>query len=73
MEFHYDSAVDILSIRRGRGPYVESEEVAPGIVLDFDRAHTVIGVEILNAVRRSNGRPLATFHNDAASLGRNEA
>jgi len=30
---------------------IESEEVAPGIVLDFDEANRVVGVEIEDASR----------------------
>ena len=31
---------------------VESEEVQPGIILDYDAADNVVGVEILNLSKR---------------------
>lgn len=34
-------------------PIVESEEVQPGIVLDFDAEHQVVGVEILRVRERA--------------------
>jgi len=70
MELHYDAEVDILAIRLAPGPCAESEEVESGIVLDFDGRGTVIGVEILDAVRRSKGQPFPNFHVDAATLSR---
>jgi uncharacterized protein YuzE len=45
----YDADADAIAIRfRPEGSqYVESQEVAPGIVLDFDAQGRVIGVELL--------------------------
>jgi len=70
MELHYDAEVDILSVRLAPGPYAESEEVESGIILDFDGRGTVIGVEIVDAVHRSNEQPLPSFHLDASTLSR---
>jgi len=49
MTVSYDPQVDALSIRLSQhgGAYVESEEVAPGVVVDFDAGGRVIGIELL--------------------------
>lgn len=49
MIFEYDSATDMLYIKLAEGSSVESEEVAPGMVLDFDESNHVIGIEIEDA------------------------
>jgi len=49
MVFEYDSDTDMLYIKLADGVSTESEEVAPGIVLDFDERNRVIGVEIEDA------------------------
>ena len=45
----YDPEVDAISVRFAPedAHYVESEEVAPGVVLDYDTDGRVIGVELL--------------------------
>jgi uncharacterized protein YuzE len=48
MKLHYDPNVDALYLRLGDAKIVESEEVRPGIVLDFDSRDRVVAVEILN-------------------------
>jgi len=49
MVFEYYPDTDMLYIRLVDGVSTESEEVAPGIVLDFDEHNRVIGVEIEDA------------------------
>jgi uncharacterized protein YuzE len=48
MKLHYDPNVDALYLRLGDAKIVESEEVRPGIVLDFDSRERVVAVEILH-------------------------
>jgi uncharacterized protein YuzE len=48
VKLHYDPKVDALYLRLGDARIVESEEVRPGIVLDFDHRDRVVAVEILN-------------------------
>jgi uncharacterized protein YuzE len=45
----YDPEADAISVRFAPpgAHYAESEEVAPGVVLDFDAEGRVIGVELL--------------------------
>jgi uncharacterized protein YuzE len=49
MTFRYDLDTDMLYIELASGMSVESEEVAPSIVLDFDQDSRVIGIEIEDA------------------------
>ncbi len=49
MKFRYDTESDMLHIELATGVSVESEEVAPGIVLDYDETNRVIGIEIEDA------------------------
>jgi len=51
MILQYDAESDMLYIQLSSGTSVESQEVAPGIVLDFDKKHRVIGVEIEDAAK----------------------
>jgi uncharacterized protein YuzE len=52
MKLHYDEKVDALYIRLDESKIVESEEVKPGIVLDFNAANEVVGIEVLDLKRR---------------------
>ncbi len=47
LEYHADT--DMLYINLAAGTSTESEEVSPGIVLDFDEHNRVIGIEIEDA------------------------
>ena len=49
MVFQYYPETDMLYIQLATGVSTESEEVAPGIVLDFDERDQVIGIEIEDA------------------------
>jgi uncharacterized protein YuzE len=51
MVFEYYPDTDMLYIRLVDGISTDSEEVAPGVVLDFDEHNRVIGVEIEDASR----------------------
>jgi uncharacterized protein YuzE len=45
----YDPQADAAQIVLADGQVVESDEVAPGIVLDFDAAGRVLAIEVLHA------------------------
>ena len=49
MVFEYFSDTDMLYIKLVEGTSTESEEVAPGVVLDFDEDNRIIGVEVEDA------------------------
>jgi len=48
----YDRFADALYIRLRDGRVVESDEVAPGIIVDFDENNEVIGIEVLQVSKR---------------------
>ncbi len=53
MKLHIDTQADALYLRFDETVQIaESEEVAPGVVLDFDAAGTVVGVEVLRVSER---------------------
>jgi uncharacterized protein YuzE len=47
-----DKESDALYLRLDETAVVESEEVQPGVILDYDAADNVVGVEILNLSKR---------------------
>lgn len=52
MKMHYDEKSDALYLRLDESKIIESEEVQPGIILDFDANNQVVGVEILRVKER---------------------
>jgi uncharacterized protein YuzE len=52
MIFQYDLETDMLYIKLSDRPSSESEEISPGIVLDYDEQNQVAGVEIEEASRK---------------------
>lgn len=52
MRIRYDQQADALYLRLDEAEIVESQEVQPGIVLDFNAANQVIGIEVLRVRER---------------------
>jgi uncharacterized protein YuzE len=52
MRVHVDERADALYLRLDDSKILESEEVRPGIVLDFNEHNQVIGIEILRVKER---------------------
>ena len=52
MRIHHDAAADALYVRFAETPVVDSEEVRPGIVVDYDVDGRIVAVEILDAAER---------------------
>jgi len=52
MRIRYDEKMDALYIRLDDSKVVESEEVNPGIVLDFNAKKQVVGIEVLKLKQR---------------------
>ena len=60
MKIEYDRRADAMYIRLRAGTVVESDEVRPGVVLDFDADGKVLGIEMLDVSERTdNPRELA--------------
>ncbi|MBI5385233.1 MAG: DUF2283 domain-containing protein [Verrucomicrobia bacterium] len=55
MKLKVDQATDALYLRLDESPIIESEEVSPGVVLDYNAQNQVVGVEILHLSRRAPG------------------
>jgi uncharacterized protein YuzE len=53
MRLHVDKEADALYLRLDDSKIIESEEVSPGIVLDFNERNQVVGIEMLNLSRRT--------------------
>lgn len=53
MKLHVDQEADALYLRLDDSKIIESEEVSPGIVLDFDEHNQVVGIEVLYLSQRS--------------------
>lgn len=55
MRLHVDREADALYLRLDDSKIVESEEVSPGVVLDFNEHNQVVGIEMLNLSKRACG------------------
>ncbi|GLS46930.1 DUF2283 domain-containing protein [Methylobacterium brachythecii] len=49
MKSRYDAETDALYVRFSEAKVIESEEVRPGVVFDFDADGKIVAVEILDA------------------------
>jgi uncharacterized protein YuzE len=49
MKTIYDDKNDTLFIRFAQEQIVESEEIAPGVIFDYDEDGKMVGFELLNA------------------------
>lgn len=54
MKFHYYPETDSLYIELSEGDSTESNVVAPGVVLDFDEHHRLVGIDIDHASKVVN-------------------
>lgn len=52
MKLKVDQAADALYLTIDDSPVAESQEVAPGVILDFNARGEVVGVEILGLSKR---------------------
>ena len=53
MKLKVDREADALYLRLDDSPIVESEEVSPGVVLDFNQQNQVVGIEMLGLSKRA--------------------
>lgn len=53
MKPHIDKEADALYLRLDDSEIIESDEVSPGVILDFNASNQVVGVEMLNLSTRA--------------------
>lgn len=53
MKLHIDQNADALYLRLDDSSIIESEEVSPGIILDYNENNEVVGIEMLQLSKRS--------------------
>ena len=61
MKIKIDKKSDALYFRLDESKIVESEEVRPGIILDFDDKENVVGIEFLNISARVTNEELSSL------------
>ena len=65
MNIHIDKEADALYLHLDESAILDSEEVSPGIVLDYNDANEVVGVELLHLSKRSSTLNLSTLEFEA--------
>lgn len=66
MKLKVDRESDALYFRLDDTEIVESEEVQPGVILDFDARGRVVGVEMLHISERAAPHELKTLQFETA-------
>ena len=61
MRIKVDKEADALYFRLDEQAIVESEEVRPGVILDFNDKEQVVGVEFLNISKRTSVEELSSL------------
>lgn len=66
MRLRVDKEADALYLTLDDSAIVESEEVSPGVILDYNEANEVVGVELLHLSKRSPGLNARELHFETA-------
>lgn len=61
MRIEIDKSSDTLYFRLHENKIVESEEVQPGVILDFDENNQVVGIEFLSVSKRATSQELSSL------------
>lgn len=61
MKISYDPETDTLTLILKDAEVAESDEERPGIIIDFDEARDVVGLEILDASERVTNPRVVEF------------
>ena len=61
MRLTVDKEADALYLRLDDSPIVESEEVSPSVMLDYNESNEVVGVEMLHLTKRSSDLNLSAL------------
>ena len=59
MKLSVDKEAEALYLRLDDSPVIHSEEVSPGVVLDYNESNDVVGVEMLRLSQRSSNLNLS--------------
>ena len=62
MRLKIDQEADALYLTLTEAPAHESEEISPGIIMDYDEQGRVVGIEMLHLSRRAPQADLRTWH-----------
>ncbi len=76
MKLRIDRKADALYLRLDDSKIIESEEVAPGVIVDFDGRNKVVGVEVLDVSersRRQKGRKRSSLSISVATVVREKS
>lgn len=66
MKVYFDQGTDAIYFRLDDTRIIESEEVSPGVILDFNERSEVVGVELLNVGKRVPAANLKQMHFEVA-------
>ena len=55
MRLKVDHEADALYLSLGESPATESDEVSPGIIVDYDESGQAVGIEMLHLSKRAQG------------------
>jgi len=54
MVIRYDKESDVIYIQFSENKVLESEEDKPGVILDYGEDGEIVGIEVLNASKKTN-------------------
>jgi uncharacterized protein YuzE len=62
MRLSYDKETDSLYIHLSNRPSVDSDEVADGVVLDFDNNGILVGIDVQHASQKTDIQSVSLSH-----------
>ena len=62
MKLKIDEQADALYLTLSEVPASDSQEIAPGIIMDYDAGGQVVGIEMLHLSRRAPQADLRRWH-----------
>ncbi len=65
MKLHVDKEADALYLGLDDSKIIESEEVSPGVILDYNEHNAVVGVDMLYSSKRSPNLKTAALEFEA--------
>ena len=66
MKLKIDEKNDAMYLRIDESAIVDSEEISPGVILDYNKDNQVVGVEFLNVSKRGENVNLRSLHLETA-------